>query len=397
MELKTKVEKVNDTRVKVETEVDAESVSKALNLIYKEYANKYKFPGFRPGKAPRPVINNAFGKEDIYMQATENVINDAFNLLVEEESLRPVGSPNYEDKENEALIEDKKPYHIEFELEVSPVVELESYDPVEAFLPPLEASKDDMKQQIDMYKSIAKLEEDDELTDEIVKEKLSFDTVSELEDAIKEYVQNQKEANLPRIKEDVVSLKLRERVKTDPTDEMVDFVNNVLLNEMYTNLQQSGATLDQYLTARGISADDFYKDVKKQAFDEAKTRIALDSWVKHFNLEATDAEIDAEFAKAGMTDTEMMKELWGKTGRLWRLREAIERTKAVENAVESAKFTFDEEKAAHQFDYLNEGKEADSEEEENKKKTTAKKSTKKTATKSKAKKEDVEKEEGKDE
>lgn len=388
MELKTKVEKVNDTRVKVETEVDAQSVSSALNFVYKGYANKYKFPGFRPGKAPRPVINNAIGKEDIYMQATEDVLNDAFHLLVEEESLRPVGSPNYENKENEALIEDKKPFHIEFELEVSPVVELDSYDPIEAYLPPTEATEDDMKQQIDMYKSIAKLEEDDELTDEIVKEKLSFDSVDDLKDAIKEYVQNQKEVNLPRIKEDVVSLKLRERVNIDPTDEMVDFINDVLLNEMYTNLQQSGATLDQYLAARGISADDFYKDVKKQAYDEAKTRIALDSWVKHFDLQATDAEIDAEFAKAGMTDTKVIKDLWAKTGRLWRLREAIERTKAVENAVESAKFTFDEEKAAHQFDYLNEEKEDDGEEKSEDEKTE-KKSPKKTASKKEVKEEEA--------
>ena len=375
MELKTNVEKISETRVKVNLEIDAKSVSKQLNLVYKDYAKKYKFPGFRPGKAPRPVINNAIGKEDIYIEATEHVLDEAYYLLIEQESLRPVGQPNFEDKENKALIEDNKPFNVEFELEVSPVIELDSYDPIEAYLPPTDATEDDVKQQMDMYKSIAGLKEDEELADEVVKEKLSFDSIEDLKDAIKEYVKNQKEANLPRLKEDVVSLKMRERANIEPTDEMVDFVNNVLLSDMYSNLQQAGVTLDQYLAGRGMSPDDFYADVKKQAKDEAKTRIALDSWVKHFDLQATDADIDAEFAKAGMQDTAMMKDLWAKTGRLWRLREAIERTKAVENAVESAKFTFDEERAAHQFDYLNE--EEDSKDKAEEKKSDKKKSDKK--------------------
>ena len=375
MELKTNVEKISETRVKVNLEIDEKSVSKQLNLVYKDYAKKYKFPGFRPGKAPRPVINNAIGKEDIYIEATEHVLDEAYYLLIEQESLRPVGQPNFEDKENKALIEDKKPFKVEFELEVSPVVELDSYDPIEAYLPPTDATEDDIKQQMDMYKSIAGLKEDEELTDEIVKEKLSFDSIDDLKDAIKEYVTNQKEANLPRLKQDVVELKMKERTNVEPTEEMVEFVNGVLLSDMYANLQQAGATLDQYLASRGMSAEDFYADVKKQAKDEAITRIALDSWVKHFKLEATDSDIEAEFVKAGMKDPATMKELWAKTGRLWRLREAIERTKAVENAVETAKFTFDEEKAAHQFDYLNE--EEDSKDKSEEKKSTKKKTNKK--------------------
>lgn len=371
MELKSEVTKVSDTRVKVSAEVDADTVSKELNVQYKKYANKYKFPGFRAGHAPRPVIDNAVGKETVYLDATEEVLNDAYHVLIEQESLRPVGEPNFEGKENEMLVEDKKPFKFEFELEVSPVVELDSYEPVEAYLPPTEATAEDIESQIDLYKGYAGVEEGEELTEEIIKEKMGFESEEKLREAIQGLVENEKKGALPRLKEDVVSLKLRERVQVEPTDEMVDYINNVLLNEMFQNLQQYGMTFDQYLASRKMSSDEFYDDVQKQAVDEAKTRMALDAWVRHFGLATTDEDITEEFEKAGIKDVEKTKKQWAESGRLWRLREAIERSKAVENAVENAKFTFDAEKAEHQFDYLNE--EAENKDAEQKKNDEANK------------------------
>lgn len=371
MELKSEVTKVSDTRVKVSAEVDADTVSKELNVQYKKYANKYKFPGFRAGHAPRPVIDNAVGKETVYLDATEEVLNDAYHVLIEQELLRPVGEPNFEGKENEMLVEDKKPFKFEFELEVSPVVELDSYEPVEAYLPPTEATAEDIESQIDLYKGYAGVEEGEELTEEIIKEKMGFESEEKLREAIQGLVENEKKGALPRLKEDVVSLKLRERVQVEPTDEMVDYINNVLLNEMFQNLQQYGMTFDQYLASRKMSSDEFYDDVQKQAVDEAKTRMALDAWVRHFGLATTDEDITEEFEKAGIKDVEKTKKQWAESGRLWRLREAIERSKAVENAVENAKFTFDAEKAEHQFDYLNE--EAENKDAEQKKNDEANK------------------------
>lgn len=371
MELKSEVAKVSDTRVKVSAEVDADTVSKELNVQYKKYANKYKFPGFRAGHAPRPVIDNAVGKETVYLDATEGVLNDAYHVLIEQESLRPVGEPNFEGKENEMLVEDKKPFKFEFELEVSPVVELDSYEPVVAYLPPTEATAEDIESQIDLYKGYAGVEDGEELTEEIIKEKMGFESEEKLREAIQGLVENEKKGALPRLKEDVVSLKLRERVQVEPTDEMVDYINNVLLNEMFQNLQQYGMTFDQYLASRKMSSDEFYDDVQKQAVDEAKTRMALDAWVRHFGLATTDEDIIEEFEKAGIKDVEKTKKQWAESGRLWRLREAIERSKAVENAVENAKFTFDAEKAEHQFDYLNE--EAENKDAEQKKNDEANK------------------------
>ena len=55
-------------------------------------------------------------------------------------------------------------------------------------------------------------------------------------------------------------------------------------------------TFDQYLDTMGIDSEQFKEDMKKQAKDLVKQDLALDAWARHFNIEATDEEITAEFA-----------------------------------------------------------------------------------------------------
>lgn len=376
MKLKTKIEKISDTRVKVSTTIDEKSVSDELTKQYRIYAKKYRFPGFRPGKAPRPVIDAAVGKETVYIDATESLLDRAYRRLVEDEDLRPVGNPNFENGDNLALVEDKKPFKIEFELEVSPEIELTSYDPIEGYLPPVEATEEDIDAQVDVY--LGYFTQDDkkpELTDEFAKEKMGFESASDMREKISEMIKAEKERMVPSLKEDVVSLKLRERVSVEPTEEMVEFVNDTLMRDLYNYLNRMGTTFDQYLAGRNTTAEQFYEDAKKQARDEAKTRMALDAWAKHFKCECTEEDIAKQFESAGIKDIEKEKALWIEDGKLWKLREGVGRANAVRDAVKSGKWTFDEEKAKHQFDYLNEEEDANKSEEKPKAKAKTKAKT----------------------
>lgn len=59
--VETKVEALEDNRTKVTVTVDAADIDARIKKTYKDFANKYNFPGFRKGKAPRPIIDNALG------------------------------------------------------------------------------------------------------------------------------------------------------------------------------------------------------------------------------------------------------------------------------------------------------------------------------------------------
>ena len=64
--METKVEALEGNRAKVTITLDAKDVDARIKNTYKEFANKYNFPGFRKGKAPRPIIDNALGKDAVF-------------------------------------------------------------------------------------------------------------------------------------------------------------------------------------------------------------------------------------------------------------------------------------------------------------------------------------------
>ena len=144
--MNTKVEKLEDNKLKVEVEIPASVVDAKVKNVYKEMASKYNFPGFRKGKAPRAVIDNALGKEAVLAQATEDVINDAYPEVIEKERLYPVGSPDFA---NAGMVAPGEDFKFEFTIGEKPEVELTSFDPVEVEVPSAEANDAEIDDQVE--------------------------------------------------------------------------------------------------------------------------------------------------------------------------------------------------------------------------------------------------------
>ena len=66
---------VKDAKLTATVTIPAADVDAAIKKAYKEAAKKYRFPGFRAGKAPRPVIDSALGKEAVLAQATNEPVS----------------------------------------------------------------------------------------------------------------------------------------------------------------------------------------------------------------------------------------------------------------------------------------------------------------------------------
>lgn len=144
--MKTKVEKLEDNKLKVEVEVPASNVDNKVNHVYKEMSAKYNFPGFRKGKAPHAVIDNALGKDAVMAQATEDVINDAYPEVIEQERLYPVGSPDFA---NAGMVTPGKDFIFEFTIGEKPEVELASFDPVEIEVPSPDVNDAEIDEQLE--------------------------------------------------------------------------------------------------------------------------------------------------------------------------------------------------------------------------------------------------------
>ena len=89
---KKKEEKKNNH--KVEIKVDGEKWEKALDSAFKKKVKTVEVDGFRKGKCPRNIYEKKFGKESLFIDAADEVLQDAYTMALEESKLVPVVQPN---------------------------------------------------------------------------------------------------------------------------------------------------------------------------------------------------------------------------------------------------------------------------------------------------------------
>ena len=92
-------EKLEKSRVALEIVVGAEEFEAAVNKAYLKMRKNIQMPGFRPGKAPRKMIEKMYGVEVFYDEAVNIVLPDAYEAAVKEQELDVVGYPEVEVEE----------------------------------------------------------------------------------------------------------------------------------------------------------------------------------------------------------------------------------------------------------------------------------------------------------
>jgi trigger factor len=65
------VTKLEDNKVRLDVEVPPKAVREGVEAKVRELGRKVRVPGFRPGKAPRRVIENHLGRDYIYYEALQ--------------------------------------------------------------------------------------------------------------------------------------------------------------------------------------------------------------------------------------------------------------------------------------------------------------------------------------
>jgi trigger factor len=95
-QVKTDVEELSPTRVKLTIEVPFEELKKSLDQAYREVARQVRVPGFRPGKVPPRVIDQRFGRGVVLEQAVNDAVPEFYSKAVAEHEVVPLGQPEVE-------------------------------------------------------------------------------------------------------------------------------------------------------------------------------------------------------------------------------------------------------------------------------------------------------------
>ncbi|MEX1308553.1 MAG: trigger factor [Eubacteriales bacterium] len=90
----SKLEEVGVNKKKLTIEVSPEAFEEAVQKAYLKKRKDIKVDGFRPGKAPRNVIETQYGKGVFYEDAVDLAFPDAYRAAIEEHNLFPVSNPD---------------------------------------------------------------------------------------------------------------------------------------------------------------------------------------------------------------------------------------------------------------------------------------------------------------
>jgi trigger factor len=94
--VKTKVEELPESRVRLDVEVPEADLKHAFEHAASDLAESVRVPGFRKGKAPLPVVVARIGREAIWQEALRSHLDAWFWSAAEDSGIRPVATPEVE-------------------------------------------------------------------------------------------------------------------------------------------------------------------------------------------------------------------------------------------------------------------------------------------------------------
>jgi trigger factor len=155
--MKTTVEELPDSRVRVEAEVSAADVERATSRAARVFAKEMRMPGFRKGKAPASLVIQRLGFGPVLEEAIRESLPEWYERALLDSGISPVGNPDLEivtAPEGEG-----EPLSFKFEVGVRPKAKLGEYTGLEVGRPERDVPDDVVEREIErMRQSFAKLE-----------------------------------------------------------------------------------------------------------------------------------------------------------------------------------------------------------------------------------------------
>jgi trigger factor len=435
--LTTSVERLEGTVVKLTVTVPAEDVDSSIADAYGRVGVKLRIPGFRKGKAPRPVVDNYVGREYVLAEATEGLVNDWYPRAVDAERLRPIDSPELDELDP---VEPGKDYTFALEVVLRPELELESYEDITVEVPRREVIDADIDAQLEevrerfaslqpvedrgvaendfvllsfvgyvngetydgnevdkylyeMGRGLMPVEFDQgilglkagnethvefdipdtssnpdyvgkkaqfDVTIHEVKAKvlppvdddfaseMGFEGVEPMRADLRQRLDVERLMAFNRAKEKHAREALATRTPGEIPQPMIKSRAGSLETDFNTRLRDQGLTLEQYAEMTGLTRETFEAEIERDAEQQVREDLALESLFRKLGLEVTDEDLDKELediANASHTTVDEAREKWQKMGLMAVIAEGVMHRRAVGWAMENVK-TVEVEEAA---------------------------------------------------
>lgn len=139
-------EDLNPCTVKLGIVCAPEEVEEGFKKAFKVASKNVRIPGFRPGTAPRHLVESQVNPQAVQEVAAEEIIKATWKKAADQEKLEPFSSPSVELKK---LDQAEKACEYDVKIPLKPVVELSEYKGLPANRPKIDVTDDEVEAQLD--------------------------------------------------------------------------------------------------------------------------------------------------------------------------------------------------------------------------------------------------------
>jgi trigger factor len=147
--VKVDTERKPGSQVVLSVEVDADQVSKSIEQAYSRLAPRVRIAGFRPGKAPRPMVEREIGWPTLRQEALDLILPTAYNSALDEAGLDPIDVPRVEVQQ----FDRGQPMRFTATVSIKPEITLKDYHDIRVPRPRTEIVDKDVDEAIERLRS----------------------------------------------------------------------------------------------------------------------------------------------------------------------------------------------------------------------------------------------------
>ena len=147
--MKSTVEKLSPTRVRINVEVPFTELQPDFDRAYKQLAKQIRLPGFRPGKAPAKLLEARVGRGAVLEQVVNEVLPARYSEAVTAGELRPLGQPDIE----VTKIEDGQELVFTAEVDIRPDIELPELATLKITVEPVEITDEEVEAELEALRA----------------------------------------------------------------------------------------------------------------------------------------------------------------------------------------------------------------------------------------------------
>jgi trigger factor len=143
--VKTSVDFLEGNRVRLTVEVDEAEFNQAVDAAFRKIGREVRIPGFRPGKAPRRLLEARVGTQVARQEALRDALPGYYQRALDEHDIQPIAPPELEITGGR----EEGPVSFDAVVEIMPRVGVAGYDGLRVVLPSVEVTEEEVDRQVD--------------------------------------------------------------------------------------------------------------------------------------------------------------------------------------------------------------------------------------------------------